>query len=707
MRLRKVIQFFNSQKRLQIASFVFCLALLVIIPLFFLWYKTYIVTKIQTPIITKEIVPPHVPGQLIVAFKDEDSPEKFIKTAPKEFGFTEYTRVFPKATTSELKNYYLLKFSQQENIEMIKTYAQQRPEIRSVEFNKIMSFDADPLVNDPLYTAQWALKAINIDKAWENSDKNNNVIVAIIDSGIDYNHEDLNSSQVKKGGNFVTDDDSRAYGKDGDPMDIFGHGTAIAGIIGATTNNSKGIASVFGLAKNMQLLAVKAGGVNGSSEYDLLQAINSAITDGKAKVINMSFGMTGSCSDSYQALFNAHKEVVFVAAAGNGLCKKNNEETYVNPDPLTRRCPLGTTIAGVNIKTSNHNPASCKGVISVASIDDSNKRAASSNWGTDLAAPGVGILTTKSDKCFESFCGRIDNDYNRYTWVQGTSFAAPYVAGAAAMLLAKYPNLTSDRVKECLVKNGTAISGDQHIGPLLNIGDALKNCSDTPSTPIPSISATSKPTTQIQTPTPSSTVTSVVRIGGNTTPVGNTATSGKLICSPVGGMDNKLNSNAIQVTNGTDKDMPIWFQNNLCDYTQNVSIVEGYQCNTFTGKAETTLSKGQTKTFTLTVPFCTIGQLDINVVNAADKGCYRPDDTDKLWDGGLAFAIQANKNGCGTLTPTTATTPTLGAGNYDSAGFLRDGSVSIPTPTPRICTQPQVKCSNNGSSVQICSFTCD
>lgn len=702
MRLRKVIQFFNSQKRLQIASFVFCLALLVIIPLFFLWYKTYTAAKIQTPISTKEIVPPHVPGQLIVNFKDGEVVENFIKTAPKEFGFIEYTKVFPKETTSALKNYYLLKFSQQENIEVIKAYVQQSPEVRSVEFNKIMSFDADPLANDPLYTAQWALKTINIDKAWEISNKTNNVIVGVIDSGIDYNHEDLNSNQVIKGGNFVTNDDSRVYGKDGDPMDIFGHGTAIAGIIGATTNNNKGIAGVFGLAKNTQLLAIKAGGINGSSQYDSLQAINSAITDGKAKVINMSFGMTGSCSDSYQALFNAHKDVVFVAAAGNGLCKKNNEETYVDPDPLTHRCPLGTTKTGVNINTSSHDPASCKGVISVASVDSENKRATSSNWGTDLAAPGVGILTTRSSKC--SICQTEPNTDNKYKYdsFNGTSFAAPYAAGATAMLLAKYPNLTSDQVKECLVKNGTTISGDQHIGPLLNVGDALKNCSDTPPTPTPSISTTPKPTTQIQTPTPSPVVTSVVRINDNTTPVGNTATSGRIICSPVGGMDNKLNSNAIQVTNGTDKDIPIWFQNNLCDYTQGISIVEGYQCNTFKGRANYTLSKGQTKTFTLDIPPCTVGQLDINVVNPGDKGCYRSDDTDKLWDGGLAFAIQANKTGCNTATtPTPIRTRTL-----DSAGFLRDGSVSIPTPTPRTCTQPQVKCTNNDGSAQICSFTC-
>ena len=727
LRLQKVVCFHKTMQRFNIRAYVSspsfwqrkkviggligCFTILVLLPLFFFWYGTHTVEEAQKPITAKEIVPPHVPGQLIVAFKDGESPDNFFKTAPKEFGFTGYEKVFPKETADSLKNYYLLKFSKQESIESVKIYVQKRREVRSVGFNKLMSFDAIPptpfSVNDSLVGNQWALGAIDIGQAWSVFQKTpiqteKKVIVGIIDSGVDYNHEDLSNGQVIKGGDFATDHGARtAPGKSGDPMDVFGHGTAIAGIIGATTNNRKGIAGIAGVTNSVSLLAVKVGNSAGIiGQADSLTAISSVIADG-AKVVNLSFGAYTACSDAYQQLFDAHKDVVFVAAAGNGLCRLSNG-VYVN---AIGACPAGSTRVGVDISIHGHDPASCNGVIAVASVDESYIPTITSNWGkkVTLAAPGVSIATTRASMCSLETCGPVSLNplLTNYVLFNGTSFAAPYVSGVAALLLAKYPALTSAQVKECLVKSGENIvraRQNQPVGPLLDVGNAIRDCpailarSGETTTPRPSVSVL--PT---QTPTPSPVAIVEIKDGS---PVGDPG--GKLICSPVGGMGNKLNANAIQVTNGTGADVVIWYQSNLCDYAQNVALIEGYQCNTFRGRANYTLSKGQTKIFTLNIPSCTVGQLDINVANPSDKGCYRPDDTSKLWDGGLAFAIQANKNTCQVLTPTS----TAGVGSHDSAGFIRDGSTPIPTPTPRICTQPQVYCSNNRGNVQMCSFTC-
>ena len=714
-RIAQIQNYFSSpgfwRKKKVIGGLIGCFVLLVMLPLFFLWYKMQTVAEVKIPVTAKEIVPPHVPGQLIVAFKDGESPDNFLKTAPEKFGFTGYEKVFPKETANVLKNYYLLKFNQQADIEAVKAYVQERQEVRLVEFNKLMSFDGDYAIisNDPLVDYQWGLKAYatNVARAWNIFQKapiqgGKKVMVGIIDSGVDYNHEDLNSGQVIKGGDFATDHGARtAPGKSGDPMDVFGHGTAIAGIIGATTNNRKGIAGIAGVTNSVSLLAVKVGNSAGIiGQADSLTAISSVIADG-AKVVNLSFGAYTACSDAYQQLFDAHKDVVFVAAAGNGLCRLSNG-VYVN---AIGACPAGSTRVGVDISIHGHDPASCNGVIAVASVDESYIPTITSNWGkkVTLAAPGVSIATTRASMCSLETCGPVSLNplLTNYVLFNGTSFAAPYVSGVAALLLAKYPALTSAQVKECLVKSGENIvraRQNQPVGPLLDVGNAIRDCpailarSGETTTPRPSVSVL--PT---QTPTPSPVAIVEIKDGS---PVGDPG--GKLICSPVGGMGNKLNANAIQVTNGTGADVVIWYQSNLCDYAQNVALIEGYQCNTFRGRANYTLSKGQTKIFTLNIPSCTVGQLDINVANPSDKGCYRPDDTSKLWDGGLAFAIQANKNTCQVLTPTS----TAGVGSHDSAGFIRDGSTPIPTPTPRICTQPQVYCSNNRGNVQMCSFTC-
>lgn len=647
-----------------------CLILLLLsIPSFFQLHKTLAPEKKPTPTISTPTIPPHIPDELIINTQEELT-QNFLKTIPEEFDVVTFIKVFPQEKTNSLKNYYLLTFKKGADIIKAKAYLQKRREIRSTAFNHLMNFDA--AINDPLALYQWPLQKIHIEEAWGKiTERDSKVTVAVVDSGIDYNHEDFNTDVIKKGGNFTPGGGD----KNGDPMDTNGHGTIVAGIIGATINNGKGIA---GISKNPSILAVKVGGDNGISELDSIRGIESAIADG-AKIVNMSFGHPEACPTLYQDFINTHKDIVFIAAAGNGMCLLPNG-TYTNP----RDCPQGGKIVGVD--TKDRTPASCDGVIAVASTTINDARAESSNWGQKvaLAAPGVNILSTKSSAC--SFCRAQQGVPTGYYIDNGTSFAAPHVSGVAALLLAKYPQLSPIQVKECLTKGGDAVQFDKPIGTRLNAAKALNDC--------PAI-LTNQQSTGTPTPTPTPTTTG--------------EKSGKVICVPEGGMKNRFGSNILHITNEKEKEVKISYQSFLCPY-KGIPLKEGDHCDDYKGGAVDTIPPGATKTYTLNIPSCTIGQLDIRVVNVAtDIGCYQPDGK-TLWDGGLAFAIQENNNNyniktnlCEAITPIPGQTSTDGLDTY---GFLKNGYSSLATPTPRICTQPQIKCTNNNGSAQICSFTC-
>ena len=123
-----------------------------------------------------------------------------------------------------------------------------------------------------------------------------------------------------------------------------------------------------------------------------------------------------------------------------------------------------------------------------------------------------------------------------------------------------------------------------------------------------------------------------------------------LVCSPVGGMMKKLDSNTLIVTNNKTTPVPIWIQENICPFTGTMPA-EGYQCNTYSKRYNDTVAPGQTKNYPIIVPDCKIGQIDINTINTAEGGCFTPQGA--VWTGGLAFSISANSRNCN-VTPTQA-----------------------------------------------------
>ena len=270
---------------------------------------------------------------------------------------------------------------------------------------------------------QWYLKDQKLESVWGNEKYGNTagegVVVAVIDTGVDYNHEDLqdniwtNSAEVS--GTAGADDDNNGYVDDvhginlidpnETPMDDHGHGTHVAGIIAMENNNVGGV----GIAYKSKIMPIKAGGSDGTlNSTDIAKAIVYAYKNG-ADVINMSFGSSAHSALIENALQDAFGSCVLVAAAGN-----ESAPTADAPPMFSNKV--------------NMYPAAYSYVIGVMAYDEDNKFASFSNWDYipnanaeyEVVAPGVNIYSTLPN--------------GRYATWNGTSMAAPMVSAEAAIL---------------------------------------------------------------------------------------------------------------------------------------------------------------------------------------------------------------------------------------------------------------------------------
>lgn len=345
----------------------------------------------------------------------------------------------------------------------------QNPSVELVEPNYI--FTIDQLPNDPLFGNLWGLKNtgqsdgasvgtpgtdIGVEKAWDITTGSHKVLVAVIDTGVNYKHPDLqgniwsNAAEAKgragiddDGNGYVDDihgiDVSNAVNPSSDPMDDHGHGTHCAGIIGARGNDSKGI---VGVNWKVQIMPLKFLSANGSGTMEgAIRAIDYATRMG-AKIMSNSWGAAISGAVLLeQAVQRAEKAgALFVAAAGNN---------------------------GLNIDDMDYYPATIKArsLIAVAAVDNKGQLASFSNYGKEkvhVAGPGVGIYSSILDG---------------YASWSGTSMATPHVAGVAALLLAKEPQLTNVRLKDRLLKTARPLPSlrNKVVTGLVNAQFALQN----------------------------------------------------------------------------------------------------------------------------------------------------------------------------------------------------------------------------------------
>lgn len=312
-----------------------------------------------------------------------------------------------------------------------------RSDVEMAEPNYIRYAYTTP--NDEYYPYQWHYPLIHLPEAWEVTTGSNNVVVAVIDTGVLMDHPDM-TGQIAGGYDFIS---SLTLSLDGDGIDpdpddpgdesqggSSFHGTHVSGTIAANSNNDKGVA---GVSWNSLIMPIRALGKGGSgTSYDILQSVRYAagfdndsgtVPDQPADIINLSLG-GGSYSSSENTLFSEVRDsgIIVVAAAGNSA---TSQPSY---------------------------PAAYDGVVSVSAVGINANLAPYSNFGStvDVTAPGGdyatdlngdgyadGVLSTSADDS----TGDIQPVY---TFYQGTSMAAPHVAGVAALMKAVRPSMTPE-----------------------------------------------------------------------------------------------------------------------------------------------------------------------------------------------------------------------------------------------------------------------
>jgi thermitase len=261
-------------------------------------------------------------------------------------------------------------------------------------------YSVQKVVNDPRLAEQWAIKKINAAEAWDINMGSSKTLLAIVDTGVDYNHPDL-QGRVDKGRDFINNDD--------DAMDDQGHGTHCAGIAAASTNDGVGIA---GLASNVNILAVKVLSASGGGSYESVANGIIYAADRGSHIISMSLGGGASSKVIQDAVDYANsKGSLIVAAMGNN---GNESKSY---------------------------PAACDGVMAIGATDVNDNRASFSQYGSwiSVGAPGKDILSTIPG--------------NRYAVYSGTSMATPYAAGLAALVKDTFPSMNAKQIREKIEKS--------------------------------------------------------------------------------------------------------------------------------------------------------------------------------------------------------------------------------------------------------------
>jgi subtilisin family serine protease/uncharacterized protein YkwD len=281
---------------------------------------------------------------------------------------------------------------------------QQNPAVAFAEPDYRVQATLEP--DDTFYIGSWWWSNVQAPNAWDVTTGSDSVTIAVIDTGVDLDHPDL-AAKIVPGYDFVNGDD--------DPDDDHGHGTHVAGIAAAVTNNGAGVAGLSWGARIMPLKALDSSGEGYLS--DVAEAITYA-ADHDAQIANLSLGGPQSSNTLKNAVNYAHDQGVFIAAA-----------------------------AGNDGNSTLFYPAAHEHVVGVAATDSSNVRASFSNYGThvDISAPGVNIFSTVMG--------------GGYSFKSGTSMATPFVSGLAALILSMNSTLTPDEA-ETIVEQSADDLGD-------------------------------------------------------------------------------------------------------------------------------------------------------------------------------------------------------------------------------------------------------
>ncbi|MEW6207796.1 MAG: S8 family serine peptidase [Acidobacteriota bacterium] len=332
------------------------------------------------------------------------------------------------------------------------------PEVEFVELDQLHSPD-EMIPNDPSFQSQWHLPKVSAPAAWSLTTGSNAVKIAILDTGVDPYHPDLSSKLVPGWNIFNNTPDTR---------DVYGHGTKVAGVAAASTNNATGVASV---GWNCLIMPIRVSDTKG---YATTSAIANGLVwaaDHGARVANISYKVTTSSTVTNSAKYFYGKGGVIAVSAGNDATFDSAPD---NPYVLT---------------------------VSGTASDDSLASFSTRGNNIDLSAPAVSVLTTTSG--------------GGYGPASGTSFSAPLVAGAAGLLLSMDASLSAQKVRDilCQAADDRGPSGwDSSYGwGRLNVDQAVRRSTGSPPPPPPP-GDTTPPVVSITSPAPSSTLSGTVTV---------------------------------------------------------------------------------------------------------------------------------------------------------------------------------------------------
>ncbi len=416
----------------------------------------------------KSVSGEHTPDEIIVKFKSGTSDERIsvINSKNKVISAEKIVKKNLKADENKkadvakkhgLDRIYLLKLPKHTDMAEALNAYNANHDVEYAEPNYFFHVDLTP--NDPRFGSLWGLTKIQAPEAWDIQTGSSDIVVAVIDTGVNYNHVDLaanmwtNVGEIP--GNGIDDDNNsyiddtqgwNFYNNNSDTMDNlypYDHGTHCAGTIAGVGNNSIG---VVGVSWNAKIMPIKFLGPSGGSSSDAVKAIQYAIDNG-ADIMSNSWGGSYYSAALEDAISAANAAgILFIAAAGNGGYDQIGDDTDVIP----------------------HYPSSYNlpNIISVAATNGYDGRAGFSNYGlvsVDLGAPGVGITSTTPGNNYESW--------------SGTSMATPHVAGAAALIMTQYPNITHNALKAKILDSVDPVSslaGKTVTGGRLNVFNCIK-----------------------------------------------------------------------------------------------------------------------------------------------------------------------------------------------------------------------------------------
>lgn len=380
-----------------------------------------------------------VPGEYIVKLKDNVDLDAFIMSEGEN-----------QSASIVLKEQNLVKITRP-SVEVASftiEELQNSPYVEYVEPNYI--YRINKLPNDPELPKLWGLintgdnnpngtkgiEGVDIDaeRAWDIQTGSRDVVVAVIDTGVDHTIADISenmwTNDAELNGKPGVDDDNNGFvddiygydfvNNDGDPKDDHGHGSHVAGTIGAKGDDGKGL---VGVAWNVRMMGLKfLSKSGGGSLEDALKSIDYATQMG-ADIMSNSWGGGGFSQALYDSIERAsNKGILFVAAAGNHRANNDERPSY----PASYEVP---------------------NVISVAAVDNRGQLASFSCYGktsVDMGAPGVDIMSSTPDG---------------YAVWDGTSMATPHVSGVAALVLSNEPNISMTDLRDRLIKTSRPISG--------------------------------------------------------------------------------------------------------------------------------------------------------------------------------------------------------------------------------------------------------